>query len=59
MGWDNHERYPRTKKDALHLSFISFGISNSRISDFAISFLVLGYPRDVPMSQKPQKIPLG
>jgi hypothetical protein len=31
MGWDN-ERYPRTKKDTLHLSFISFGISHPRFS---------------------------
>jgi hypothetical protein len=52
MGWDNHERYPRTKKDALHLSFISFGISHSRISDFGISFLALGYPRVIPKTSK-------
>jgi hypothetical protein len=53
MGWDN-ERFPRTKKDTLHLSFISFGISYSRFSDFGtrISFLVLGYPRDIPKTSK-------
>jgi hypothetical protein len=40
MGWDN-ERYPRTKNDTLHLSFIhSFGISHSRFSDFGIPFLI-------------------
>jgi hypothetical protein len=61
MGWDN-ERYPSTKKDTLHLSFISFGISHSRFSDFGISFLDFGYhipcflnlecPRDIPKTSK-------
>jgi hypothetical protein len=68
MGWNN-ERYPRTNKD---WSFIGFGISHSRFSDFQISFLDLGYPIgtvqwdlfqvfwNVPgISLKPQKIPLG
>jgi hypothetical protein len=50
-GWDN-ERYPRTKKDTLHVSFISFGISYSKFSDFGISFLDLGYPRDIPKTSK-------
>jgi hypothetical protein len=36
MGWDN-ERYPRTKKDTLDLSFISFEISHS-----SPGFLILG-----------------
>jgi hypothetical protein len=61
MGWDN-ERYPRTKKDTLQLSFIGFGISHSRFSEFGISFLDLGYPipgflnlgypRDIPKTSK-------
>jgi hypothetical protein len=54
MGWDN-ERYPRTKKDSLHISFISFisfGISHSKFSDFGIFFLVLGCSRDVPKTSK-------
>jgi hypothetical protein len=54
MGWDN-ERYPRKKKDTLHLSFISFGISHSRFSDSGISFLVLGYPRDIPRYPRTKK----
>jgi hypothetical protein len=55
MGWDN-ERYSRTKKDTLHLSFVSFGISHSRFSDIGISNLIWDIPG---ISQKPQKIPLG
>jgi hypothetical protein len=43
MGWEN-ERYPRTKKDTLHLSFISFGISHSRFSEFGI---FQGYPKNL------------
>jgi hypothetical protein len=48
MGWDN-ERYPRIKKDTLHLSFTSFGISHwhTRFSEFGISFLDLG-SSDIP-----------
>jgi hypothetical protein len=43
MEWDN-ERYPRTKKVYFDSSFIDFGISHSRLSDFGISFLDMGYP---------------
>jgi hypothetical protein len=43
MEWDN-ERYPRTKKVYFDSSFIDFGISHSRFSDFGISFLDMGYP---------------
>jgi uncharacterized protein with PQ loop repeat len=56
MGWDN-ERYPRTKKDTLHLSFISFGISHYGIS----GFLILGYLSliwDIPgISQNVKRYP--
>jgi hypothetical protein len=65
MGWDN-ERYPRTKKDTLNLSFIGqgFGISHTRFSDLGISlishsrFFEFGF-WDIPkISQKPEKISL-
>jgi hypothetical protein len=54
MGWGN-KKNPKTKKDYLHLSFISFGISHSRFSDSRISFLVLGYPRDIPRYPRTKK----
>jgi hypothetical protein len=43
MGWDN-ERYYRTKKDTFDISFIHFGISHSRFSDYRTSFINLQYP---------------
>jgi hypothetical protein len=54
-GWDGTisdlERYPRTKKDTLDLSFIDFGISHSRFFEFRIFQRyptnlkdILGYP---------------
>jgi hypothetical protein len=43
MGKDN-EIYPRAQKDTFDLSFIRFGISRSRFSDYKISSIDLGYP---------------